>query len=64
MRLIDDSSECDFLDNLNQKYQLLSTSGDITASKRITCCDLRINEYTVNAPSGLAKWLCCDAGHR
>jgi hypothetical protein len=28
MRLIDDSGECDFLDNRKQKYQLLSTSGD------------------------------------
>jgi hypothetical protein len=26
MRLIDDSSECKFLDNRKQKYQLLSTS--------------------------------------
>jgi hypothetical protein len=27
MRLSDDHSECNFLDNRNQKYQLLSTRG-------------------------------------
>ena len=32
MRLIDDGSECNFLDNRKQKYQLLSTSGDVTAA--------------------------------
>jgi hypothetical protein len=31
MCLIADSNDCNFLDNRKQKYQLLSTRGDVTA---------------------------------
>ena len=43
-RLIDDGSECNFLDNRKQKYQLLNNlalSGNMTPQRD---CDLRVNE--------------------
>jgi hypothetical protein len=40
MRLIDDSSECNFLDNRKQKYQLLSAGGEHNGNLRVLVCDI------------------------